>query len=165
MVGHASHTVQERTAVRWVMRVGGQTAALVKLKKQTRSTESGNGEGRPSFPGPPSLRANGSTVSFPGKFISHVQAESSCSHHWWPLGEWVCVVRRKEELQQAGDKTHAPEPVRAHTLHPPVSSGQAPACYCLKPHSPVPMEQMGGRRAEGSFKDGDKSARTENVGV
>lgn len=31
---------------------GGQTAALVKLKKQTRSTKNGDGEGRPSFPRP-----------------------------------------------------------------------------------------------------------------
>lgn len=33
---------------------GGQTAALVKLKKQTRSTKMGMGKGDPAFPGPKS---------------------------------------------------------------------------------------------------------------
>lgn len=40
----------------------GQTAALVKLKKQTRSTKNGDGEGRPSFPRP---QVSGQTVPLP----------------------------------------------------------------------------------------------------
>lgn len=35
------------------VRMGGQTAALVKLKKRTRSTKKKDREGRPSFPRPP----------------------------------------------------------------------------------------------------------------
>lgn len=57
----------------------------------------------------------------------------------------VCVVFEKGEPQQAGGRVRAPEPGESAPCTLLVSSGQAPACYCLKPHSPVPMEQMGGR--------------------
>lgn len=60
--------------------------------------------------------------------------------------------RGEGEPQQAGGKVHAPEPGEGAPCTLLVPSGQALACYCLKPHSPVPMGQMGGRgAAEGSF--------------
>lgn len=67
------------------MGMGGQTAALVKLKKQTRSTkmEEQRGGAGPVFPGP---QIWGETVSIfscwtlPSPF-PHVQTESNCSRH------------------------------------------------------------------------------------
>lgn len=40
--------------------------------------------------------------------------------------------------------------VRVHPAPPPMSSGQVSACYCLKPHSTMSMEQI---EAEGQQKD------------
>lgn len=74
------------------MGMGGQTAALVKLKKQTRSTKMGEerGEGAgPVFPGP---QFWGEALRFldvgPYQGIPpfpHVQTESNCSYHWFKL--------------------------------------------------------------------------------
>lgn len=104
------------------------------------------GRGDPAFPGPksPGKRCRFRLLDLPRKFFPHVRAESSCSFHWRPPGEWVCVVR--EEPQQAGGKVRAPEPGEGAPCTLLVASGQAPACYCLKPRSPVPMGQKGSRR-------------------
>lgn len=134
------------------MGMGGQTAALVKLKKQTRSTKTGKerGEGAgPVFPGPQfwgqmlSLLAGPSQGSPP---FPLVQTESNCSHHWCkPKENGSVLCEGGENPRCPGGRVLAPSlwaGVRApRTLL--VSSLQASACYCLKPHSLMPMEQVG----------------------
>ena len=87
----------------------------------------------------------------------HVQTESNCSCHWFKLERMgVCCVGeggpqvpwgQSSRLLALGKGEGAPCSL-------PVSSGQAPARYCLKPHSPMPMGQGGGggrrRAGEGS---------------
>lgn len=126
---------------------------------------------RSSVPRPPVL---GETFSFlaagpsQGSPLSpHVQTESNCSHHWFKLErKGVCCVRGEPQrpLRQSpcplalGKAEGAPR-----TL---VSSRQAPACYCLKPHSSMPMEQVGRQeKGRGRIQDCDWLPGTESVGV
>lgn len=89
--------------------------------------------------------------------VPHVQTESNCSCHWFKLERMgVCGVGeggpqvpwgQSSRLLALGKGEGAPCSL-------PVSSGQAPARYCLKPHSPMPMGRGGGGDAgEGQGED------------
>lgn len=158
------------------MGMGGQTAALVKLKKQTRSTKTGKereGGAGPVFPGPqfwgqmlPLLAAGPSQGSPP---FPLVQTESNCSHHWCkPKENGSVSCEGGENPRCPGGRVLAPSlwaGVRApRTLL--VSSLQAPACYCLKPHSLMPMEQVGRQeKGRGRIQGCDYIPGMESMGV
>lgn len=100
------------------------------------------------FPGPQlgEKCCHCSCWTFPGKSpCPHVQTESDCSHHWRPPRENGSGLCEGGEPQLPRGRVLAPHPGRGEgaprTLL--VSSCWAPAHYCLKPHSPVPMEQVG----------------------
>ena len=73
--------------------------------------------------------------------VPHVQTESNCSCHWFKLERMgVCGVGEGGPQVPWGRVLASLLQARGRGRRAPsVSSGQAPARYCLKPHSPKPM--------------------------
>lgn len=144
------------------MGMGGQTAALVKLKKQTRSTKTGKereeGAG-PVFPGPqfwgqmlPLLAAGPSQGSPP---FPLVQTESNCSHHW-------CKPKENGSVSCEGGENprcpwrQSPCPLALGrgegTTHPPCVLSPGP-CLLLLEAPQSYAHGAGGEAGEGQRKD------------
>lgn len=73
------------------------------------------------------------------------QTRSNCSCHWFKLERMgVCWVGRGPQVHRGRVlASSAPGKGEGAPCSLPVSSDQAPARYCLKPHSPMPMGQWG----------------------